>query len=145
MNAQNPMFSRIELAAGRAARPENDGRLEVHEILDLEINSPLVFLSGCETGVGAAWSTIQGRGEDHTTLERAFLYAGAANVISTLWPIDDRGASILAGEFYEPSGTANTYARRLGDAQRAMISDPDWRAPYYWAGYRLSGTNRAAD
>ena len=42
-------------------------------------------------------------------------------------------------------GVAVFLDRKLGDAQRAMISDPDWQAPYYWAGYRLSGTNRVAD
>ena len=142
MNAQNPMFSRIELAPGRASDPEDDGRLEVHEVLDLDIRSALVFLSGCETGVGSAWATVLGRGEDHTTLERAFLYAGAANVVSTLWPIDDLGASVLAANFYLSRASSSNLATQLGVAQREMIENPDWKAPYYWAGYRLSGTSR---
>lgn len=145
MNAQNPMFSRIELAAGRGDRSENDGRLEVHEVLDMNIRSELVFLSGCETGVGSAWATVEGRGEDHTTLERAFLYAGAANVIATLWPIDDGGAAELAGAFYEPRVSRATPAARLAEAQRTLLASSEWAAPYYWAGYRLSGTNRLAN
>jgi len=140
MNARNPMFSRIELAAGRSITPQEDGRLEVHEVLELDIRSRLVFLSGCETGVGAAWAVVQGRGEDQTTLEMAFLYAGAANVISTLWPIDDRGAAVLGGFFY--GSRVSTPAERLGEAQRTMLREARWAAPYYWAGYRLSGTNR---
>jgi hypothetical protein len=52
LNGVNPLFSRIELVRGRSPSPDNDGRLEVHEVLGLEIHSPLVFLSGCETGLG---------------------------------------------------------------------------------------------
>jgi CHAT domain-containing protein len=143
MNAENPMFSRVELAGGRQDRPEDDGRLEVHEVLDMEIASTLVFLSGCETGVGAAWSTADGRGEDHTTLERAFLYAGAANVIATLWPVDDAGAAALAVSFYAASGADGSPSADLARAQRKLIGDPEWSAPFYWAGVRLSGANRA--
>ncbi len=142
MNARNPMFSRIELTGGRADRAHDDGRLEVHEVLELSIRSRLVFLSGCETGVGAAWASVQGRGEDQTTLERAFLYAGAANVVSTLWPIDDRGAAVLGAGFH--GSTASTPAAKLAEVQRTMLADPRWSRPYYWAGHRLSGTNRMA-
>ena len=46
INARNPMFSRIELARPRNAESANDGRLEVHEVLGLPVQSPLVFLSG---------------------------------------------------------------------------------------------------
>ena len=62
MNPRNPMFSRIELHTGDKGPPD-DGRLEVHELLGLRITAPFVFLSGCETGVGASWSTqfAQGR------------------------------------------------------------------------------------
>lgn len=142
MNAHNPMFSRIELAEGRADRSRDDGRLEVHEILDLRVRSGLVFLSGCETGVGAAWATVDGRGENQTTLERALLYAGAANVVATLWPIDDRGAAEIAEQFYRSDDPGEAPSARLSRAQRSLLNSPRWASPYYWAGYRLSGTNR---
>ena len=74
MNSRNSLFSRIELTPG-SGEPGDDGRLEVHELLRLRIRSPLVFLSGCETGVGAAWSNQFARGEDYATLAQAFLYA----------------------------------------------------------------------
>ncbi|HEY8256445.1 MAG TPA: CHAT domain-containing protein [Gemmatimonadales bacterium] len=138
LNPRNPMFSRLETAEGSGQDPANDGRLEVHEILGLRIRSPLVFLSGCETGLGAAWSSDFAPGEDFATLARAFLYAGARNVVATLWRVDDTGAAELATRFYQhfPAGPA---AEALASAQRALLADPRWRAPYYWAGYVVSG------
>jgi CHAT domain-containing protein len=143
LNARSPMFSRIELArASSVADPSNDGRLEVHEVLDLTIRSPLVFLSGCETGNGNAWSTSFARGDDYATLAEAFLYAGARNVISTLWRIEDRAAASFATTFYSGLGT-KTPVEALGMAQRATLASRDYASPYYWAAYVTSGDGRS--
>ena len=140
LNLRNPMFSQIRLAPGSGAR-DDDGRLEVYEIFGMHVRSPLVFLSGCETGVGSAWSTDFERGEDIATLARAFLYAGARNVIATLWPIDDEGAAELADKFYVYRRQTDE-AQALARAQRDMMRDPRYRSPYYWAGYELSGAGK---
>ena len=143
LNVRSPMFSRIELARGGApADPANDGRLEVHEVLDLSIRSPLVFLSGCETGSGNAWSTSFARGDDYATLAEAFLYAGARNVISTLWRIEDQGAASFASTFYSALGTRSP-VEALGAAQRAMLGMREYASPYYWAAYVASGNGLA--
>jgi CHAT domain-containing protein len=140
LNIRNPMFSEIRLAPGTGAR-DDDGRLEVYEIFGIAVRSPLVFLSGCETGAGSAWSTDFQRGEDYATLARAFLYAGARNVIATLWRIDDTGAADLADKFYAYRNGADD-AQALARAQRAMMREARYRSPYYWAGYQLSGAGR---
>ena len=137
MNVRNPMFSRIELARGDG-RPEDDGRFEVHELLGLRIHAPLVFLSGCETGVGAAWSTQFARGEDYATLAQAFLYAGAESVMATLWRIGDEGAAAFADRFYARLLT-EAPAEALAAAQRDLLRSSTYAAPYYWAGYQVSG------
>jgi CHAT domain-containing protein len=137
MNPRNPMFSRIELAPGGGG-PDDDGRLEVHELLGLRISAPLVFLSGCETGVGAAWSTQFARGEDYATLAQAFLYAGARSVTATLWQIGDNGAALFAERFYARL-TEMSPADALAAAQREMARDPRYSKPYYWAGYQVFG------
>jgi CHAT domain-containing protein len=135
LNPRNPMFSWIEAApAGRT----EDGRLEVHEILGLRVRSPLVFLSGCETGLGTVGSTGFVQGEDFATLARAFLYAGARNVVATLWRVDDAGAAAFAGEFYRRLATDGP-VEALAEAQRAMAAGVRWAAPYYWAGYTVAG------
>lgn len=143
LNTRNPMFSEIRLAANvrGPARHEDDGRLYAYEVFGLRVRAPLVFLSGCETGAGSAWSTDFERGEDFATLARAFLFAGARNVVATLWPIEDDGAAELADRFYghlRQSGAAQALAL----AQRETIHDQRYGLPFYWAGYELSGAGR---
>jgi CHAT domain-containing protein/tetratricopeptide (TPR) repeat protein len=138
MNVRNPMFSRIELVRGDGAS-EDDGRLEVHELLGLRINAPLVFLSGCETGVGAAWSTQFARGEDYATLAQAFLYAGSRTVMATLWRIEDEGAAAFAGRFYAHLALGAP-AEALAAAQRELLKSSRYGSPYYWAAYQVSGS-----
>jgi CHAT domain-containing protein len=138
MNPRNPLFSRIELAASPRGATDDNGRLEVHELLNLRIESPLVFLSGCETGVGDAWSSPFRSGDDYTTLAQSLLFAGAANVVATLWRIDDSAAATLASHFYEHARTAPV-PEALALAQRGMIHDAEVRAPYFWAAYEVTG------
>lgn len=144
LNVRNPMFSRIELARGGAFTSDDDGRLEVHELLGLRIRSSLVFLSGCETGASQEWSDDPVRGAAELTLAQAFLSAGAANVIVTLWRIDDAGAAAFADRFYRELPRQGL-AEALATAQRSMSTDPRYESPYYWAGYFLSGGGRAQE
>lgn len=130
MNARNPMFSRVQLARGE--------RLEVHELLGLRVASPLVFLSGCETALGEAWSTGFVRGDDYATLAQAMLYAGARSVVATLWRIEDAGAATFAKRFYRHLRTMPP-AEALAAAQRQSLRDPGGAAPYHWAAYQLAG------
>ena len=141
LDADRPMFSAVVLASAASAadtRPDNDGRLETHEVLALDVRSRLVYLSGCETALGASGQASFHNGEDYTTLAQAFLFAGARNVVATLWRIDDRGAAEFATRFYGALDES-TPASALAAAQRAMIHDPRYSAPYYWAAYTVSG------
>ena len=135
------MFSRIEFAPGTGAQHDN-GRLEVHELLALRVSSPLVFLWGCETGVGVAWSSRYAQTDDHATLEQALLYAGARTVIATRWRIEDRGrGAVLAALFYAHLGrNSHDVAEALASAQRDLRRDPRFNAPHYWAAYAVSGS-----
>ena len=109
----------------------------------MEVLSPLVVLSGCETGIGASFSTGFARGDDYSALGQAFLYAGAANVIATLWRVDDHASAELAGAFYAELGTGAP-VNALAAAQRRFIVNPRLRAPFYWAGYQLMGAGRVS-
>jgi CHAT domain-containing protein len=141
LNSRNPMFTRIELAGTPTGNSENDGRLEVHELLGATIRSRLVFLSGCETSVTEAWLDDAVRGTDYTTLAQSLLYAGAENVIGTLWRIDDAGAAAFAARFYSPL-TRVGLTGALASAERDMLGTSRFAHPYYWAGYVLTGVGR---
>jgi CHAT domain-containing protein len=137
MNPRNPMFSRLEFASGTGI-PGDDGRLEAHEVLGLRVTAGLVFLSGCETGLGTAGSTQFPRGGDYATLEQAFLFAGARTVIATLWPIADEGAAAFAERFYHHVRRMAP-AEALAAAQRELLRGSRYAAPFYWGGYRVVG------
>ena len=57
----------------------NDGMLQVREIREMRLNSKLVTLSACDTGVGPVGET------GVVNLVNAFIGAGADSVVSTLW------------------------------------------------------------
>ena len=141
LNYSNPMFSRVELARTRPNVSDDDGRLEVRELLALRIRSPLVFLSGCETGAVDGWMGTSFGTTGDLALSQAFLSAGALNVLSTLWRIDDAGAAVLGSRFYGHLRESSV-TDALTAAQREMAADSRFSNPYYWAGYILSGEGR---
>ena len=139
LNAQNPLFSRIELArTGGNVVSTDDGRLAVHELIGMKTAAPLVFLSGCETALGSAWSSDFVRGEDYATLSQALLYAGAGSAVATLWRINDESAAAFAEHFYR-SLRSLPPAEALAAAQQKMLIDGRYRAPYHWAAYQVAG------
>lgn len=132
----SPRFSRIALAPGDG----QDGNLEVHEIysqLDLTgVN--LVVLSACDTALGERTG-----GDEIVGLTRAFLYAGASGVVSTLWKVDDAASTELMVSFYFHLKAGETAAEALRHAQLEMLRRPGRQDPYYWAGFVLTGDPRA--
>jgi CHAT domain-containing protein len=143
LNAFNPMFSRIELTRGSGS-PSDDGRLEVHEVLGIQAAADLVYLSGCETGGSTTGATSFASAEEFATLGQAFLYAGARNVVSTLWRVEDASAAAVAERFYRYY-QATGPAEALALAQRDVMRDPRYAAPYHWAAYEVSGMEAGAN
>jgi CHAT domain-containing protein len=137
LNATNPTFTRVELARG-AGGSRDDGRLEVHEVLQLDVRSGLVFLSGCQTGSSTEWLYDLVRGAGDLTLSDAFLHAGAGAVVATLWRIDDAGAARFAAAFYRHL-RSRAPAAALAAAQRELAGSSRFLNPYFWAAYTLTG------
>jgi CHAT domain-containing protein len=136
-NSQNPLFSRMIVGRARSAAPANDGRLEVHEILELTTRAPLVFLSGCETAIGSEGEGAFARGSEEGSLAHAFLIAGAGNVVATLWRIDDMTAAGVAASFYKQLKAGAPPDKALAVAQRQALTD---RRNYTWAAYDVFGS-----
>ncbi|MCO6489164.1 MAG: CHAT domain-containing protein [Phaeodactylibacter sp.] len=80
--------------APQPASLEN-GLLYVRDLYNLSLNADLVTLSACETAAGE----LQ-RGEGIISLARAFAYAGAKSIATTLWQVNDRSTQELMVRFY---------------------------------------------
>jgi CHAT domain-containing protein len=135
-NSQNPLFSRMTVGMSRARGSADDGHLDVHEILGLHTGSRLVFLSGCETGLGSGTDSPFEQASEEGSLAQAFLIAGAQTVVATLWRVDDAESVDLAKTFYEQTRSGGTPADALAAAQRAAIRS---QSGYSWAAYTVSG------
>ncbi|MBW8838583.1 MAG: CHAT domain-containing protein, partial [Gemmatimonadetes bacterium] len=139
LNKRNPLFSFVALAAGGA----QDGRLEVHEVFGMQLAADLVVLSACETGVGSGALNDVPPGDDWVSLTRAFLHAGAAQVVATLWPVDDRSTASLMEQFYDGYSSGRGAAYALARAQRQLLMSSATAHPFYWAGFVVAGGARA--
>ena len=138
LNKHNPLFSFVELAP----RPGEDGRLEVHEVFGLDLHARLVVLSACQTALGAGALADVPAGDDWVGLVEGFLYAGAANVMATLWPVEDQATAGLMERFYTELAAGRPEAEALAATQRAALRNSATADPFYWAGFTLSGGHR---
>lgn len=108
--------------------------LRPQEIAELRLAADLVVLSGCETGSGPIPA-----GEGALSLARPFLVAGARQVMSTLWKIDDQRTADFMQAFYRHLLAEDLApAQALAAAQRDTWRDPATAHPFYWAGFTLS-------
>jgi CHAT domain-containing protein len=132
-DALRPLFSRINLAPSGDGEPD-DGRLHGYEIYDLDLaKTRLAVLSGCETALGP-----RSNGDDVVALTHAFLAAGAAAVVTTLWLVDDASTAAFVVKFYERMRSGSPPARALQEAQVSMIS----HNPNDWSAFVLTGDGR---
>jgi CHAT domain-containing protein len=129
LNPAAPLLSRIVLAPDGA----NDGSLTVADVYGLDLQqADLVVLSACQTQVGAFSA-----GDDIVGLTRAFIYAGAPSVVSSLWSVDDQATGMLMTAFY----THLKQGKSKAEACRAAQADTraKYPHPYYWAAFVLTG------
>ncbi len=135
LNKQNPLFSFVELASDSA----HDGRLEAHEVFGLHLEADLVVLSACQTGLGSGSLADVPAGDDWVGLSRAFLHAGAKQVVATLWAVDDWSTAELMERFYQGFQSGTDPSRALAQAQRALLAARATAHPFYWAGFVVAG------
>ena len=138
-NKVNPLLSGLELEADA----DNDGLLQVHEVLGLRLNADLVTLSACETGLGSGYFAEVPAGDDFVGMTRAFLAAGSVSVVATLWDVDDQASGKLMKRFYErmkSSVDTESTADSLTRAQRELRNSPSLGHPYYWAPFVAVGS-----
>ena len=132
------MFSALHLT---------DGALTVEATEALSLKACTVVLSACETALAE-----QGNGDEMVGLVRAFLVAGAARVLASLWPVDDEITSRFMAHFHGAlcEGVTPAASLRLAQAEvmraappsvllggfyptRALVAPTGGVAPGHWA------------
>ena len=100
----------------------DEEELSALEVARLEIPARLVVASACETGVLQGYNEV----DESLGLASAFIAAGAAGVVSTLWEVDDFAAALIVSKFYEGIWDANKNpATALREAQLWMRGADD--------------------
>ncbi|WP_202921883.1 CHAT domain-containing protein [Anatilimnocola aggregata] len=142
--AEEPLLSYLLCHGDR----DDDGHLTAGELFGGEVNSSLVVMSACYSGL-ADRSPLPG--DDLFGLERAFLTAGASTVVSGLWDVYDGTGPTLMKSFMTELVAGKSAAGALADSQRSFLAerrkegpgDP-WIHPYFWAVYTVSGNDLLA-
>lgn len=91
----------------------------------------LLVLSACETAQGDRRAVLG--------LAGIAVRAGTRSTLSTLWRADDGANTELMASFYQGLETGLTKAQSLQQAQKKLLSEIGYPAPYYWAPYVLVG------
>lgn len=138
------------------ASSREDGLLRSSEIFGLNMNSDMVVLSACNTGLG---KVVEGEGM--LGMQRSFFYAGASTVVVSLWNVYDRSTASFMNEFYKAlikgeseEGWVDSTLRWIGwndslpfgkkaaamrEAKLQMINHPLFNHPVYWAPFIVVG------
>lgn len=92
----------------------------------------LLVLSACRTAAGDRRATLGMAG--------VAVRAGARSTIASLWNLDDNSGAVLMDRFYQQLvQSPMTKAEALRQAQIALLQDPQYGAPRFWAPYILLG------
>jgi len=114
------------------------GFLKAHDIARLDVPAELVVLNACDSAAGENLS-----GEGVMGLSYSFLRAGAKQVVSTLWSIDDAKSRELMIAFYkELMRNGGNAAAALRESQLTVMRRRRSSAPYYWAGFELTSVGK---
>lgn len=115
--------------------PSLDDVLSVRDLDEWHLQSDLVVLSACETGLGRIAPS------DFLGLARGFAAAGARSVIASLWPVDDLATQRLMLALYDDiqrqrdAGSRVNVAAALRAAQLGLADRP----LHEWAAFKLIG------
>ena len=129
LNSVRPLHSHLVLTPDAT----HDGLLEVHEIYKLYLkNAHLVVLSACDTYLGK-----HSRGDEIVGLTRAFFYAGAPSVVSSLWKVNDDATGYFMQNFSGFLALGMGKAEALAKAR--ITTRQRYPKPLYWAAFVLTG------
>lgn len=133
INDTDVLQSCIMMARLDGGKEQEDGKLRIADIFNLDLRSDLSILSACGTGRGSlSPDGVNG-------LSRAFFLGGSATLMTSLWSIPEKMSIQQVYEFTEywrEKGLSKANALRTTQLN-AMRSYPD--QPEIWASFQLYG------
>ncbi len=133
INSQTPELSALLFAPYKGKTDD----LFLPDIYSLNLDIDLLVLSACETGRGKL-----SKGEGVIGISRAFVFAGAKNMIISLWKVSDEGTKNLMINFYHHLANdkkrQDNYAEYLRKAKLDMLKSRFFM-PFFWAPFILIG------
>jgi CHAT domain-containing protein len=144
----DPFASFLALGPSTTGGDTSDGRLTSQEVYGLDLNADLVVLSACRSAGGSV------TGDGISAFARAFIYAGTASLVASLWDVADEPTNRLLPDFYRSWLRGESKSRALRGAQLRLLRDlragrvrintpagvvtiPEH--PVFWAGFALFG------
>jgi len=116
-----------------------DEEILYSELYNLKLKPDLVVLSACETGIGKWY-----KGEGAMSVARGFQFAGAQNLLFSLWKVNDYTTSVFMTDFYKNIKNNQTYFEANANAKIAFLNNPeisnDKKSPYYWSSFVYYGS-----
>lgn len=114
------------------------------ELYNLNLNPDLVVLSACETGIGKLYKS-----EGAMSIARGFQFAGAQNLLFSLWKVNDYTTSVFMDYFYKNIKKGIPYFEANANAKRDFLNDKSIsnakKSPYYWSAFVYYGGIEATE
>ena len=138
LNSNNPLFSYLKL--GRGTDGLEDGMLEAREMADLDLHAELAVLSACETARGE----FRG-GEGSVGMSWALMMAGTPTLVVSQWKVESASTTQFMLALHRTlhhglsAGPLTGKAEALRKAALEVAADPQFRHPFYWAGFTMLG------
>jgi CHAT domain-containing protein len=119
-----------------AGTSEENDRIHAGDMYNMHLNADLVTLSACQTGLGKL-----AKGEGMIGLSRALFYAGADNIMVSLWKVSDLSTQQYMRSFYTnyQKTPALGFAEASRQAKLSLIQTTEFNSPYYWSAFILIG------
>jgi len=114
----------------------NDEILTIKDLFELHLaGARLATLSACETGIPGTKLP-----DEVVSLPSAFIRAGFAGAIGSLWTVTDKSTAQLMTSFYQlwrKKGMPPVQA--LAEAQKELSAQEKFQHPFYWAAFYMTG------
>jgi CHAT domain-containing protein len=118
-----------------------DGRLTVDDLRSLLTQRDVPDSAAIELLVLSACQTAEGDDRAALGIAGVAIRAGARSTVASLWTVNDQSTAAFVTRFYEGiTRDRLTRSRAVRQAQLALMQQPEFSHPYYWAAFTLIGS-----